>query len=126
MIRSLEIRKKGFNDSIETRVVHKDGHIIEVELSVTVLKDSEGNVTGSIGLMKNITERKEAERELQQLKEEAEAAAKSKSEFLANMSHEIRTPMNAILGFSDVLSRSQLDEKQKSYRRWRKNFLISL
>jgi len=48
-------------------------------------------------------------------KEKAEEATKLKEAFLANMSHEIRTPMNAIIGFSDILSRGTLAEKEKEY-----------
>lgn len=57
----------------------------------------------------------EREKELYEINEKAEAASRSKSEFLANMSHEIRTPINGILGFAQLLSVMQLDEKQRSF-----------
>jgi CheY-like chemotaxis protein/nitrogen-specific signal transduction histidine kinase len=58
---------------------------------------------------------KERERELREAQQNAVLADRAKSEFLANMSHEIRTPMNGVLGMAELLAKSDLDSKQKTF-----------
>ncbi len=84
--------------------------------SASALYDSNGDYWGAIESIRDITDRKHVEEELQRSKEMAESATRAKSEFLANMSHEIRTPMNAVIGLTDLLMDDK-DEKLTSTQR---------
>ena len=75
-------------------------------------KDEVGGIIISI---QNITNAVKINEELKNAKETADIASRAKSEFLANMSHEIRTPLNGVIGFSDLLLRTPLNEAQTQY-----------
>ncbi|PXY00794.1 hypothetical protein DF185_12885 [Marinifilum breve] len=86
---------------------------ILTETIKTPMYDSKGNITGVLGVSRDISEIKKTEEELRKAKEQAEESDKLKSIFLANMSHEIRTPMNAIMGFSELLIDSEIEEVER-------------
>ena len=81
----------------------------------TITKIDIGELPFWLTSMVDISKRKKLELDLIDAKEMAEAASSAKSEFLANMSHEIRTPLNGVIGFTDLLMRTDMNAMQKNY-----------
>ncbi|MCG7550802.1 PAS domain S-box protein [Pseudoalteromonas sp. Of7M-16] len=91
----------------------KSGEKFPIDLAVTETK-----IAGKAyytAIIRDITQRKEAEEVLLEAMKAAQSATVAKSTFLANMSHEIRTPMNAIVGLCSLMSGTQLSQKQRGY-----------
>jgi PAS domain S-box-containing protein len=89
--------------SSDFEVVRNNGDTIFIEISATLVRDPSGTPVGFRGLLRDVTERKQHEIDLQKSKEAAEAANRAKSDFLANMSHELRTPLHHIMGFTELV-----------------------
>lgn len=106
---------RGIVESDIWTYIRKDGSRIPVKLTISALRDENGESTGYLGIAYDITRQIEFEDAMVDAKDSALMANKAKSEFLANMSHEIRTPMNAIMGMSELLKETKLDEEQKKY-----------
>lgn len=97
----------------EHHLVLSDGTQYIYLLSKAPIFDEHGNVAGILGIMMDITQQKNTEKELIKAKEAAEAANQLKSEFIHNMEHDIRTPFAGILGMTSILEGLEEDHTKK-------------
>ena len=98
---------------MEKRYHHKDGHVVWVNLHVSLARNRDNKPIHFISQIQDITEAREAMARQLELTEKARAAERAKSDFLATMSHEIRTPLNGVIGMANILADTALNEMQR-------------
>jgi two-component system CheB/CheR fusion protein len=95
----------GIPVQFEKRFIHKNGSSVWVHVSVSPVRDAEGNVTSTVSAFLDITHHKETQKELLEALDRAEAATRAKDHFLAVLSHELRTPLTPVLMAAHTLAR---------------------
>ncbi|MEE1675841.1 PAS domain S-box protein [Agarivorans aestuarii] len=95
--------------------LRKNGERLPEWLSISSVKDPEGEVSHYVAHFTDLSEQKAVEQSLERAKHDAEAASLAKSRFLASMSHEIRTPLNAIINMYQILKETDLSLEQQGF-----------
>ena len=97
----------------EMTALRKDGEEIPIELNITSVETSKGNIY--IAYLRDISDRKITEKTLTDARDRARQADRAKTQFLTVMSHEMRTPLNGVMGVLDLLRTTKLTNKQARY-----------
>ncbi|MBI3599220.1 MAG: PAS domain S-box protein, partial [Nitrospinae bacterium] len=103
--------KDGSISSYETKLKTKDGRLIDISLTISQLKNSAGEVIGTVGISKDITEKKKLETKLKETNQELE-------NFVYTVSHDLKAPLRAINGFSGFLLEDYGDKIKEDGRHY--------
>jgi diguanylate cyclase (GGDEF)-like protein/PAS domain S-box-containing protein len=113
-IRSEHIRKKGIQHHMETKILDRTGRTIDIDLSISVLKGTDGNVKGSIGIMRDISERKKVERALKESRDLSRGMIETAATAIFLIKDERFTFANRILEEMTGYSAKELKELKRS------------
>ena len=97
-------------DHFETKRRHKDGHLLDISLTISPVKNRAGEIVGASKVARDISSHKHALQVLAAANEETERQSRLKDEFLATLSHELRTPLQSIAGWVQILQSDDLAE----------------
>ena len=109
----LSSKDSPLQDRLEVAARHKTGIAFPAEMAISAI--AIGDSTIFAAFVHDVTERKLAQRHMEESRQAAEAASLAKSEFLANMSHEIRTPLNGVIGMTELALETELTREQREY-----------
>jgi PAS domain S-box-containing protein len=112
---AFKLKEHGKVRNFEARLKSEDGFVKDFLINSTHIYDSKGEVIGTEGVARDISDIKKIQLELIKAKDLAESSLQAKNQFLANMSHELRTPMNGIIGMIDLLYHTINTDDQKEY-----------
>ncbi|MCX6666206.1 MAG: PAS domain-containing sensor histidine kinase [Euryarchaeota archaeon] len=132
-IRAQDIRQKGMQHHLETKIIKKNDKLIDVDISLSVLKNHEGKVIGSIGVISDITENKIKDEKLKEAQQilimvnkaleekvkertkEIENLLKQKDEFIYQLGHDLKTPLTPLNSLLPVVRKKEQNEESKKY-----------
>lgn len=106
---------KGKPYSIQKRYIHKNGHIVWVNLNVTPIQLKINNTSAIIGMVSDISDHKEAEEKIKEALQKEKELNELKTNFISTVSHEFRTPLTSLLSSTELLEKFGRQWSQEDY-----------
>lgn len=107
--------RAGRECTVALRNTHREHAAMWTEVSMSPIRQADDTLLHFVGILTDVSERMQVQEELRKAKDSAIAADRAKSEFLAMMSHEIRTPMSGVIGATDLLLTTPLNDLQHEF-----------